>query len=144
VTDRSYIRVKALAVIYNKSRTHHVICQGYDKSKQQTYHRSLGGSVELGEPAAQAVVREIREELGATLADVRLLGVLENIFSIDGELGHEVDFIFEGRLEEGDVVPLEGGTYLDVDVPMRVEWRPVEDAELSVPLYPEGVRLLMK
>jgi hypothetical protein len=34
--------------------------------------------------------------------------VLENIFSIDGELGNEVDFIFEGRLEEGDVVPLEG------------------------------------
>jgi hypothetical protein len=59
------------------------------------------------------VVREIAEELEATLVDVRLLGVVESIFEIRGELGHEVDFRYAGRLVEDDVIPAEDRTYLD-------------------------------
>ena len=69
--------------------------------------RSAGRS-KLGEHSAVAVVREIAEELGATLVDPELLGVLENVFTIGGETGHEVVFVYGGRLAERDVVPADG------------------------------------
>ena len=99
--------------------------------------------VELGERAADAVVREIAEELGATLLEPRLLGVLENIFTYDGEPGHEVVFVYAGRLAEGDVLPEGGGEFADNGVPMWVEWRPLDDASVDLPLYPDGIGSLL-
>ena len=40
-------------------------------------------------------------------------------------------------------MPAEGGTYADNGVPMQVEWRPLDDADLDVPLYPDGVGALL-
>ena len=71
-------------------------------------------------------------------AEPVLLGVLENIFHLDGELGHEVVFVHTGRLDPDDVVPPEGATFSDNGRPMPVLWRPVEDAGMSMPLYPHG------
>ena len=42
-------------------------------------------------------MREIREELGVAVQDVRLLGVLEDRFSLGGQQGHEVVFVFDAR-----------------------------------------------
>lgn len=44
-----------------------------------TYHRLIGGGIELGESAAAAVARELREELGADLTGVRFAGVVEDL-----------------------------------------------------------------
>ena len=49
--------------------------------------RPLGGGVEFGERAAEAVGREFVEEIGQALVDVRLLCVLENLFVYDGSRG---------------------------------------------------------
>jgi ADP-ribose pyrophosphatase YjhB (NUDIX family) len=147
VVDRSYIRVKAMAFLPNAAGTHHAVLRGDDPDGDRAFHRLLGGGVELGERAIEAVVREIAEELRATLVEPELLGVVENIFTYGGEVGHEVVFVYAGRLAEGDVVPPEGGWYDDVGVPMWVEWRPigapVEDDENTLPLYPDGVGTLL-
>jgi len=146
VEDRSYIRVKAMAYLPNAAGTHHAVLRGEDPSDGRTFHRLIGGSVELGERALDAVVREVAEELGATLVDPRLLGVLESIFSFDGEPGHEVVFVYAGRLAEGDVVPPGGAWYDDVGTPMWVEWRPVGWGSISgvLPLYPDGAEALLQ
>lgn len=141
--DRSHIRVKAFAVLRNAAGTHHLVMRWHDATKGEDFHRLLGGGVELGERSEAAVVREIAEELGATLLEPTLMGVLENIFEFAGERGHEVVFVYAGRLAEGDHVPPEGGTYADNGVPMRVEWRPLDDAGIDVPLYPDGLRELL-
>jgi ADP-ribose pyrophosphatase YjhB (NUDIX family) len=48
------------------------------------FHRPLGGHVEFGEYAADTVRREFVEEISQELAEVRLAGVLENIFTWGG------------------------------------------------------------
>ena len=141
--DRSHIRVKAFAVLRNAARSHHLVLRAHDATRRQDFHRLLGGSIELGERSEAAVVREIAEELGATMLEPTLLGVVENIFELAGERGHEVVFVYAGHLAEGDHVPVEGGTYADNGVPMRVEWRPLDDADVDVPLYPDGVGALL-
>jgi ADP-ribose pyrophosphatase YjhB (NUDIX family) len=146
VVDRSSIRVKAMAYLPNSAGTHHAVFKAADPADGRVFHRLLGGGVELGERSADAVVREIEEELHATLLEPRLLGVLENVFSYDGELGHEVVFVYAGTLAEGDVVPPEGGWYDDVGTPMWVEWRPADPGPSDVlpPLYPDGAEALLQ
>jgi ADP-ribose pyrophosphatase YjhB (NUDIX family) len=144
MVDRSFIRVKAMAYLPNAAGTHHAVFKASDPSDGRTFHRLLGGGVEPGERSEEAVVREIAEELRATLVEPRLLGVLENVFTYDGERGHEVVFVYAGRLVEGDVVPPEGGWYDDVGTPMWVEWRRCEEGDDGpVPLYPDGVGRLL-
>ena len=64
------------------------------ESDDPLFQRPLGGHVEFGEYALDTVRREFGEEIGQDLTDVRLLGVLENIFGWRGGTEHEVVFIF--------------------------------------------------
>ena len=63
------------------------------------YHRLIGGSVELGESHRDAIVREVYEELGAVIRKLDFLATVDNIFRINGSLGHEVVFLYSGRLD---------------------------------------------
>ena len=143
VVDRSFIQVKALAFLPNAAGTHHLVFRGCNAATGEEFHRFLGGGVEVLERSEDAVVREIGEELGATLVQPRLLGVLENIIEYADGPGHQVAFIYAGRLAEGDVVPPEGGTYYDLDVPIRVEWRPLDETAADIPLRPVGAAELI-
>jgi ADP-ribose pyrophosphatase YjhB (NUDIX family) len=60
-----------------------------------------GGRVEPGEAAAEAVVREMREELGIEATCGELLFVAENFFDHGGRAYHEVGLCFETRLAPG-------------------------------------------
>lgn len=65
-------------------------------------YRPLGGGVEFGERAADAVVREFREETGRAVEVVDLIEVSENLFTYAGRPGHEVIFSFHVRFAPGD------------------------------------------
>jgi diadenosine tetraphosphate (Ap4A) HIT family hydrolase/ADP-ribose pyrophosphatase YjhB (NUDIX family) len=62
--------------------------------------RPPGGEIRFGERAEVAVVREIREEVGVEVVDVRLLGVIDDVFTHEDEIGHEVVFVFDARVED--------------------------------------------
>lgn len=99
------------------------------------YHRLIGGSVELGETHRDAIVREVDEELGAKIRDLTFLAPVENIFRIDGVLGHEIAFVYTGRL---DPLPAAQGAMLtEIDGGVQpLAWRSVSDKEELLPLYP--------
>lgn len=102
------------------------------------YHRLIGGTVELGETHIDAVRREVREELSATIHDLSYVAVVENIFRIDGEVGHEVVFVYTGRLDPEPVT--EGATLTESDgTVVPVVWRSFDDDAEALPLYPAGV-----
>lgn len=102
------------------------------------YHRLIGGGVELGETHHDAIVREVDEELGATIQDLALLTTVESIFRIDGVPAHEIVFLYRGRLKPQPAAT--GATLMESDgsiVP--VVWRPFDDLDEILPLYPAGV-----
>jgi 8-oxo-dGTP pyrophosphatase MutT (NUDIX family) len=105
----------------------------------QGYHRLIGGSVDLGESHRDAIVREVDEELGARIQALAFLGAVENIFKIDGALGHEVVFLYSGRLDPQPALLNANLTESDGTI-VPVVWRPFRDsAEQQVPLYPTEV-----
>ncbi len=60
----------------------------------RTLVRPPGGGIEPGESAEEAVVRELREELGVELGEPRLLGELEHRVSFAGRELHERVSVF--------------------------------------------------
>lgn len=58
------------------------------------FARALGGGIEFGETAGEAVRREFSEELGVELGTADPLAITENIFDAGGARGHEVVHVF--------------------------------------------------
>jgi nicotinamide-nucleotide amidase len=138
------LRVKAFAVVRDVTGSRHAVWRGNDTTTSPVpFHRLLGGHVEFGELAVDAVVREVGEELGVDFLEPRLLGVLESIFVAEGRPGHEVVFVYTGQVEHADVVPPGGGLFHDLDTPIWVEWRRLDGVGEDLPLYPAGLQSLL-
>jgi 8-oxo-dGTP pyrophosphatase MutT (NUDIX family) len=60
-----------------------------------------GGRVEPGEHAAQTVIREMEEEVGASVHIEKTLCIVENFFSYNGRPNHEIGLYLVARLEPG-------------------------------------------
>jgi len=111
----------------------------HDSTKGETFYRPLGGGIDFGETADVAVRRELREELDVELLDVRLLGVLENLFHAFGRDGHEIVFVYDCRLADRSVYERDTvGEILD-DAGTKVMWRPLSSFHKGSPLYPAGL-----
>jgi ADP-ribose pyrophosphatase YjhB (NUDIX family) len=111
------IRVIALAIVQNRGRL--LVFRALDWAKGTFFYRPLGGGVEFGERGIDAVAREFREETGAELLNIRYLGVLENIFTLNDWQGHEIVLLYEGQpadanlYEENEIDIVEAdGTHL--------------------------------
>jgi 8-oxo-dGTP pyrophosphatase MutT (NUDIX family) len=87
------IRVLALGLVRDRDRI--FISEGYDPVKQQSFYRALGGGVEFGETSYEALQREFQEEIQAALTNIQYLGCLENLFTFNGQQGHEIIQLYQ-------------------------------------------------
>ncbi len=135
------IRFLALGVFRDGTRI--LVGRGYDSVKRQHFHRPLGGAVEFGETAAEALRREIREELRAEIEEPVRLGVLENLFTWEGRPGHEVITVFDVAFADRSLydrpsLPLHEDVWDGEAVWIDLSAPPAE------PLYPDGLRALLR
>lgn len=84
-----------------------------------------GGSVEIGESLATAVVREVREETGLIVTPRRLVGVysdpsLQVVRYPDGHVWHYVSCLFECRVRGGELTTCDETLALDWFAPQRL------------------------
>ena len=137
----AWIRPQALVAVRSGSR---VLVQDYAATGGVPSYRPLGGAINHGELAEAAAKREIQEEVGAEITDVRLLGVLENIYSKDAKDWHEIVFMFEARFVDGSLEAAERLVGVEGDGD-RIEavWLDVSEP-LNAPLYPPGLLELLR
>jgi ADP-ribose pyrophosphatase YjhB (NUDIX family) len=136
-------KIRPIALAVPRRGDDILVFEYHDPTKDQTFYRPLGGGIEFGETAESAVRRELREELGVDLLDVRRLGVLENIFHGFGRDGHEIAFVFGCRLADQTLYERDFvGEILD-DAGTKVMWRPLSGVRPDGPLYPEGLADLL-
>ena len=119
-----------------------MVARGYDRAKSEYFLRPIGGEVEFGECAEDALTREVGEELGLEIRTLTRLGVLENVFSYDGKPAHEVVFVYDARFVDESVYARDE-LPLDEDVWEGVaRWADL-DALPDEPLYPDGILELL-
>jgi NADH pyrophosphatase NudC (nudix superfamily) len=118
-----------------------LVFEGYDPLKDETFYRPLGGGIEFGETGAQAMAREIREEIGAEVTNVRYLGLCENIFTFLGQMGHEIVLLYEAELVDKSLYARDDLQVVEPGgVTIRAMWKPLADfADGRTPLYPDGL-----
>ena len=91
--DNRRFRLRAAAIIIENGA---ILFATNDIEK---YYYSIGGAVELGETAEEAVLREVKEETGIAYQIERLAFIQENFFRRDdgilkGLACHEITFYF--------------------------------------------------
>jgi 8-oxo-dGTP pyrophosphatase MutT (NUDIX family) len=137
--------VRPIAVCVVRRDDAILVFEGYDSVKDETFYRPLGGSIEFGESAVEALVRELREEIGAELIDLRYIGLLENIFTYKGYPGHEIVLVYEGRFASQALYEMQETTGVeDFGATFKVMWKRIRDfGPGKAPLYPEGLSELL-
>ncbi len=120
--------------------------EGYDPLKKQTFYRPLGGSIEFGERAQDALKRELMEEANAEITNVRYLGTLENIFTYNGEMGHEIVLVYEAEFVDRTFYEHEWlECHEDSGIPFKAVWKSLDEFGVEGPLYPDSLPdLLLK
>ncbi|MFX0042355.1 MAG: NUDIX hydrolase [Candidatus Hodarchaeota archaeon] len=134
------IRPIAICLFYHNKKI--LVFKGYDKGKDQTFYRPLGGAIEFGEYGEQALKREIREEIQAEIKDIKFLTMFENIFTYEGEMGHEIVLVFDATLIDSS---LYGKTLIvqeddENQIEFNAYWKSLEEIKReNRPLYPDGL-----
>jgi ADP-ribose pyrophosphatase YjhB (NUDIX family) len=129
------IKVKAMCLIIRDGKT--LVAVGHDKVTSQDFYRVLGGSLNFFETSEEGVRREIREELKSELEDLKLLDVVENIFTYEGTKGHEVVFVYSGNLSRNELYDQDVIHIIEDTYEFDAEWASIEKIlNKEVPLYP--------
>ena len=131
----SEIRPIALALIVDDRRL--LVAEGTDHVKGERFYRLLGGGIDFAESGAEAVARELLEEIGANVTQVEYVETIENIFVYEGEAGHELCRIYTVTLGDDGIRERDEVHLLDSD--HRAVWMPVDSfLDRSERLYPDG------
>ncbi len=104
----------------------------------------LAAASRPGEHSVDALRREIREELDLEITAPRLLGVLENVFSVEQEPVHEIVFVYDACFAEASA-------YERVELPVKeaacvepARWVPIDAlGDGAMPVYPRDLPLLL-
>lgn len=138
------VRARAVAVVRVGDRV--LVERGYDRVAGSRFYRAIGGHIDFGERAAQTVAREWGEEYGLTLENVRLLGVVENLFTYEGVPGHEIVFAFVAGVVERQVYVQDEFEGIDPDGNRHeAVWVSLDDlAAGDIPLSPAGLLDLLR
>lgn len=131
------IRPLAIALIKN-SKGQFLLHEARDTVKNETFYRPLGGGIEFGEKGQETLAREFREEINQELKSIRYIHTFENIFTYEGQPGHQIILLYSAEFVSGikESYPIiEGGKAIGAAV-----WRSLEEIlEKNEKLYPVGV-----
>lgn len=95
------IRPIAIGVFIHDGRI--LVLEGWDSVKQKAFFRPLGGGIKFGEKGADALKREMLEEIGQEITEPEYLGTIESIFTCEGLPGHEIVQVYSAGFRNRDV-----------------------------------------
>ena len=64
------------------------------KVNKTSYYHIPGGQIEIGEDSEQAVIREIKEEIGCDVKEAKLFSIEENFWMRNNKKCHGIEFYY--------------------------------------------------
>lgn len=135
------VRPTAICIIRNQDK---ILVSKWTDDHGKPCCKPLGGGIEHGELATEALDREFKEEIGRKVKNLKYLGVIENIFEWEKDIGHEVVIVYLGEFV--DKKDYDKGEFQRLDhKDKKAHWEPLSLFESGkVNLYPTGVFELIK
>lgn len=140
-------RIRPLAICVFRKDDRILVAEGYDAVKRQTFYRPLGGAIEFGERSEDTIRRELMEEIGVEVGELKYLGTLENIFVFNGEPGHEIVMVYDGVLTDSGLyeqAEVEGNE-AEGGESFKAVWKDLDEFGVGKSiLYPTGLTELLR
>ncbi|EZP26469.1 NUDIX hydrolase [Pseudomonas sp. RIT288] len=138
-------RIRALAICVFQYNGKILVNEFRDPVTQQICFRPVGGGIEFGETSAEAIVREVQEELGLSMTDLRLLGTLESLFVYNGRPGHEIVQVYDATFADPGAYELAQIHGHESDgAAFTIRWHDSSSFSEHAPLVPNGLHELLK
>lgn len=143
------IRVVARCLFRRPADGAWLVVRAFDHIKNEAFFVPPGGGMRFGERAEETLDREMHEEFGCGVTNLRSIAVLQNHFTHRGVPGHEVVFIFTGDLRDAslalrDTIEIEdGGEHLTAAWLPATSFRSGTRPDLP-PLYPDGAAEIIR
>lgn len=137
---KQHIQVKALGLVWRDSLL--LASEIYLDDGSVKGVRPLGGRLEFGETWRDALVREFDEELGVAVQVVGTPIILENIYTHEGFVGHEITFVSDVSFPD-DAYRQDGPIEYTEDngETCRARWFDVAQLDCgALELYPSGLK----
>ncbi|MFX0084128.1 MAG: NUDIX domain-containing protein [Candidatus Hodarchaeota archaeon] len=97
----------------------------------------------FGEKTKDALKREIKEEIDEMILDIEYLATLENIFTFNGQKGHEIVFVYNAKFKDVSIYEREEFEGYEIEEnwgKFKIKWKSIPFFQTSpCPLYPTGL-----
>jgi ADP-ribose pyrophosphatase YjhB (NUDIX family) len=126
-----------------------LVAEGGDETKDETFFRLLGGTIEFDELGADAIRRELWEELAAEIEVKGCVATLENFFTWEGKVRHEIVLVYECTLNDTTLRLRDEWEALERtslrQITHKIAWKRIDTfgAEGDI-LYPEALTTLLR
>ena len=115
-------KIRPVALLLAIKNNKILVIAGHDYHKHEDFYRLIGGGIDFGETGAQALKREVREEINAEIKNVKYLGLIENIFNYEGKDRHEIIFLYQADFKDKSVYQREVIVISDSRHPQKAYW----------------------
>lgn len=124
-------RIRAISICMFRHQDCILVHEEMDTVKGSAFARPLGGGIDFGETSRDAILREIKEELGAEMTAPQLLGIVENIFELEGKPGHEIVFVYDGRFVDASLYEKKSLDVVEGKRKFKAVWRSLGELRSS-------------
>src|SRR3990167_2477985 len=130
------VKLKAMCFFIKDGKV--LVSKGFDKVKNENFYRPLGGHVNFSETGEAGVRREVQEELGSEIENLKLIKIIENIFTYQGNKEHEIVFLYSGDLARQELYKMNEIKITELAHEFYASWIPIGDIVAGkIPLYPK-------
>ena len=80
---------------------------------KSNYYHIPGGHIEIGEDSEQALIREIKEEIGCNVQKANLFAIQENFWIRDDKKCHGIEFYY--IVQPKELLPMKNYEKIEID-----------------------------
>ena len=137
-------RIRPLSICLFRRGDRILVHEGDDPVKGIRFARPLGGGIDFGETSRDAVIREVREELGAEITAVEFVCMMESIYIYLGKPGHELVFVYDARFVDENLYEQAVLEVTEGKRKFEARWRSLDERKAAnILLVPEGLEAFL-